>query len=494
MGKLLMKYLLLAVLMCFLPILSFAQFVEGVFVKPNLSGVAFVDFVKDVEAQHPMVFYFNKSWVDSVIVKGNGAAQKLTVVLDEAFKNTKLSYVIDGSNIILTNNYKVQTALSDGFFVNKSQNVPVESKESLSGFAREPEKKVGMSSSGNVVIGNPHNVSLKDNCLISGIVRHKEDGQPVVGAVVYIKELNIGSVTDASGYYALEIPKGKSQILFKSVGLENTIVSALVYNKGSLNVDMNVSAVFINEVLVTADRENNVKNLSIGVQQLNMEKIKHLPSTLGEVDILKTALLLPGVQTVGEGASGFNVRGGSADQNLMLFDQIPIFNTSHLFGFFSVFNPETIDGFKLYKSGIPANYGGRVSSVFDVQGKQGSLEKYSLSGGISPITSKLTFEGPLDKDKFSFIVGGRSTYSDWILRKIDSPQTKNSTANFFDYSAKLHYRINDKNELSMTAYHSKDNFSLNSDASYHFENRCMRLFFKHHFSPKMHSKTVCYLF
>jgi hypothetical protein len=207
---------------------------------------------------------------------------------------------------------------------------------------------------------------------------------------------------------------------------------------------------------------------------------------MGEVDIIKSTILLPGVQTVGEGASGFNVRGGSADQNLMLFDGAPIFNTSHLFGFFSVFNPEVIKDFTLYKSGIPARYGGRVSSIFDVAAKQGNLKKFAVSGGISPITGKLTVEGPLIKDRLSLIIGARSTYSNWILRKLDKPEFRNSKTEFYDLSSKFSYEINKNNLLTFTGYWSKDYFKLNSDTAYHYKNICSRLLFKHVFSTKVY--------
>ncbi len=428
--------------------------------------------------------------MDSVLVKRNGTLTDLSHILDESFRNLPMDFIIDGSNIIITNNYEIQTSLPEDFFeVNQNKKRGrIEVNETKATFVNNLEKKEAIITKQLIFIGDAQKNSPKGPCIISGKVRNKEDGQPVVGAQVYVKAINAGTITDASGYYALNIPKGENEIVFKFMGREDSTIPIMVYNNGSLNVDMEESNVLISEVVVTSEKENNLKNLNIGVVGLNVNKIKQLPATLGEVDILKTALLLPGVQTVGEGSAGFNVRGGSADQNLMLFDKIPIYNTSHLFGFFSVFNPETVDDFKLYKSGIPANYGGRVSSVFDVQAKQGNLKKYSLSAGISPVTSKLTVEGPLIKDKLSFVVGGRSTYSDWILKEINTPQTKNSSASFYDLSIKLSYFVNDKNELSLTSYLSKDNFSLNSDTSYHYANKCTRLYFKHFFTPKLYSK------
>jgi hypothetical protein len=484
-----MKKIIIGLFLVLVTFKAASQLVSNEIIESTTTEILFADFVKDLEKRQAVRFFYESDWLDSVVVKRRGIEASLNEVLDESFKGFPVSYLIDGPNVIITRNYKVQASLPDDFFRREdSENEKqIEAPEILTSYISEQAPKK-VRSKDKVVIGNPHSVLQGNNSIVSGTVRHKADGEPAVGLQVYIKELNIGTVTDANGFYALRVPKGQNQITFKSIGLEDTIVSALVYSNGSLNVEMKESAVLINEVVVTADRDNNLKNLNIGVQQLDIETIKQLPATLGEVDILKTALLLPGVQTVGEGASGFNVRGGSADQNLILFDQIPIFNTSHLFGFFSVFNPETVKDFKLYKSGIPASYGGRVSSVFDVQAKRGKLESYSLSGGISPVTSKLTIEGPVIKDRLSLIIGGRSTYSDWILRKIDSPQTRNSSADFWDLTTKLYYRINNNNELSITSYQSQDDFRLNSDTTYHYKNNCMGLFFKHYFSTKTYAK------
>nr|MBX2843893.1 TonB-dependent receptor plug domain-containing protein [Flammeovirgaceae bacterium] len=210
---------------------------------------------------------------------------------------------------------------------------------------------------------------------------------------------------------------------------------------------------------------------------------------MGEADIMKIALTLPGVQTVGEGASGFNVRGGGTDQNLILINDVPIYNTNHLFGFFSAFNPEVISSANLYKSGIQANYGGRISSVFDVALRDGNKKDFSIKGGISPITGKVTIEGPLKKDTSSFVLGVRSTYSDYIFSLLDDPNLRNSQASFSDFITKFNFKLDEKNTLILSGYHSRDNFSLNSDSVYQYYNSNAAIQWRHNFNNKLYLVT-----
>ena len=222
-------------------------------------------------------------------------------------------------------------------------------------------------------------------------------------------------------------------------------------------------------VVINAGLGQNIRGLQLGMNKLDINQIKHFPVTIGEVDLIKTALLLPGVQTVGEGASGFNVRGGGTDQNLVLMDGAPLFNTSHMFGFFSVFNSDAVKEFDLYKSSIPAQFGGRLSSVLDVKMKEGNLKKLAVSGGISPVAARLSVDGPIIKDKATILLSSRETYSDWILRRTNIKTLKNSAASFLDLNAKLYYKINEKNQLTVSSYYSNDQFKLRSDTLYQLQ-------------------------
>jgi hypothetical protein len=477
----------LCILLCFLPVFVSAQ-TNNIKIETSYDSTAFLDFARKIEKEYAVKFYFKKAWLDSVKVKQNHVPTYLGPLLDESFKGLNLNYLIDGKNIIITKNYKIINKLSESFFKREDYNGnnPSDTIDLKAAFIVQSKKTTPDLSSGPINIGGPVAVSKGDAGIVSGNVLNEENGEPIIGAQVYVKNLGKGTITDVYGNYSIALPKGRNEILFRSFGSKELVIPVMVNKDVTLNVSMKENLVQLNEVVVTADKENLVKNLKIGVQSLNMKEIKQLPLFMGEADIIKSAILLPGVQTVGEGASGFNVRGGSADQNLMLFDDAPIFNSSHLFGFFSVFNPEVIKDFTLYKSGIPARYGGRVSSIFDVTAKQGNLKKYVVSGGISPITGKLTVEGPIIKDKLSFIIGGRSTYSNWILREMDRAEFKNSKTEFYDISGKISYDINKNNLLTITGYKSKDYFKLNSDTAYHYENTIARLFFKHTFSSELY--------
>lgn len=475
-----------------LPFLIMAQTSQilDIRIDSKNDSVAFIDFIKKTEHNYGVRFYFNKSWIDSVIVRQSNVPASLKQILDDSFRDHSLHYFVDRSNIIITSQYKIVGTLPSDYFKtpNATKINSPEANNTNYSFLNAPAVQTVEKSSKRITVGKPASGKKGTNCIVSGVVKGSEDGAPIIGATIYEKELGKGTVTDASGYFILTLPKGSHELTIKYIGREDLSLPITVYSDGALNVKMKERTVSINEVVIRSEKENILKNLSIGVQQLNMSEVKQLPAALGEADIMKTALLLPGVQTVGEGASGFNVRGGSADQNLVLLDDMPLFNTSHLFGFFSVFNPEIVKDFKLYKSGIPASFGGRISSVFDVTAQQGNLKKYVVSGGISPITGKLTLEGPLIKDKLSFIVGARSTYSDWILKQINEAKFRNTKADFYDLSAKISYEIDKNNSLSITAYQSRDNFKLNTDTTYHYQNRCARLYFKHFFNPKTYSQ------
>ncbi|WP_308239888.1 TonB-dependent receptor domain-containing protein [Hymenobacter sp. J193] len=226
--------------------------------------------------------------------------------------------------------------------------------------------------------------------------------------------------------------------------------------------------------------------MQMGLEKLDIKTIRQVPTAFGEADILRVILTLPGVKSVGEGSTGLNVRGGSTDQNLILFNGTTIYNPSHLFGFFSAFNPDILQTVELYKSAIPAKYGGRLSSVLEIKTREGNKKKFSGSGGIGPLTSRVTFEGPIVKDKGAFIVSGRSSYSNWILKLLDDPKLRQSSASFYDVSAHLNYQLDDRNSVYATGYLSADKFRLAGDTSYQYTNRNASLKWQHNFSNKIY--------
>lgn len=258
----------------------------------------------------------------------------------------------------------------------------------------------------------------------------------------------------------------------------------IIYNDGSYDLQLAESLEQLGEVQISSNADKNVDNANTGEEEIDIENIKNIPLVLGERDIMKVATTLPGISTTGEGSAGFNVRGGKADQNLILLDDAVMYNPAHFFGIFSAINPFTTGEATIYKGNIPAKYGGRLSSVFDIQTKDAATDEFQGEASIGPVTSNLALQLPIIKEKSGLMIGGRSTYSDWILKNLDEPQLKNSTAFFYDGIAKYNHQINENNKLSLTGYMSKDRFSITSDSVYSYENRIATLHYEHRFNDR----------
>jgi len=299
---------------------------------------------------------------------------------------------------------------------------------------------------------------------LSGYMRDAETGESVIGGTVYIKEADQAATSNTYGFYSVSVPPGSYTVVFSYVGYTPIIQKIDLTANQSFNVDFH-SSTLMKEVEITAGRKDeNVKNTDMGTVTLSMARIKNLPVLFGEVDILKTLQLLPGVQSAGEGNSGFYVRGGGPDQNLVLLDDAVVYNTGHLFGFFSIFNSDAIKDVTLIKGGAPANYGGRLSSVVDVSMKEGNMKEYHAEGGIGLIASRLTLEGLIKKNKGSFIVSGRRTYIDVLARPLVS-QLKNSGYYFYDLNLKANYMLGKKDRVYLSGYMGVDKFAFQNPTS-----------------------------
>ncbi len=303
------------------------------------------------------------------------------------------------------------------------------------------------------------NAQEKQKFTISGYVKDASNGEFSIGATIYIKELKKGANTNVYGFYSVTVEKGMYQVIVSYVGYENFEQEVSLDKDIRLNVDLKPISINVKEVEVTSERlDKNVYSTNMGTVKLDMAEIKKLPAFMGEVDILKTIQLLPGVKAAGDGNAGFYVRGGGPDQNLILLDEAVVYNASHLLGFFSVFNGDAISSVNLIKGGMPAQYGGRLASVLDIQMKEGNNKSYHAEGGLGIISSRLTVEGPLKKDKSSFIVSARRTYADVLANAAAKPGTtqKNSKVYFYDVNAKLNYRLSDKDRVFVSGYFGRD--------------------------------------
>jgi len=326
----------------------------------------------------------------------------------------------------------------------------------------------------------------KQKFTISGIVRNSKNNETLIGTNIFITETKSSTNTNEYGFYSITLPKGDYTILISYIGFQNFSEKIILSENKKLDFNLSENKENLEEVIVINKRyDNDIRSPEMSVNKLSVSSIKKMPVVLGEADVLKSLLLLPGVTNAGEGASGFNVRGGGADQNLILLDEATIFNSSHVFGFFSVFNPDAIKDLKLYKGGIPAQFGGRAASVLDIYQKEGNSKEFNMNGGIGLITSRLLAEGPILKNKGSFLIGGRSSYAHLFLKL--SEEQKNNAAYFYDLNTKLSYKFDSDNKLFLSGYFGRDVFSLSKSFTNIYGNSTLNLRWNHLYSDKLFS-------
>jgi len=322
---------------------------------------------------------------------------------------------------------------------------------------------------------------------ISGYVNNSS-GEELIGATIYARDLGIGTVTNVYGFYSLTLPEGKHNIEYSYIGHE-TQSKEFVLNKNiKLTISLSESSKTLEEVIITAERKNeNIVRTEMSTTKLQAKEIKKIPALMGEIDVIKTLQLLPGIQSTGEGFSGFNVRGGSPDQNLILFDEATVYNASHLMGFFSVFNNDAVKDLKIYKGDIPAQYGGRLSSLLDIRMKEGNQKNLEATGGIGTISSRLTLEGPIIEDKWSVLVSGRRTYADLFLLLSSDEAMKSTKLYFYDLNLKTNYKISDKDRIFVSGYFGRDVLKFSDLYSFDWGNYTLTTRWNHLFTEKLFS-------
>lgn len=332
----------------------------------------------------------------------------------------------------------------------------------------------------------------QENFILSGTVKDKETGEDLIGVSVLIVEPVTGVVTNSYGFYSISLPEGKYTVRYSYLGYEN-VEKVLSFNTNNvINIEISPSLISLDEVVVSGERDNEkISSAESGVEKLNLKYIESIPVLFGEKDILKTIQLLPGISSSAEGSTGFNVRGGSMGQNLIILDEAPVFSSSHLMGFFSVFNSDAIKDVTLYKGGIPAKYGGRASSVLDITMNNGNSKAFSYSGGIGLVSTRLTLELPIIKDKMSVIISGRRTYGDLVARLLFPKDIIRDDMSFYfyDLNAKLNYSVNNKNRIFISGYFGKDVFDLGKDIGTGWGNTTGTFRWNHIFSEKIFSNS-----
>jgi hypothetical protein len=454
-------------------------------ISGDFTNKSFDEAVKIIEQQSDFHFYYQHHITDSLTMDFVCERESVEKVLEKMLHRTALQYAIHKTQIFITEKRKIITQLPDDFFANDE----VHRKKSLlfdySDYEKhDARKKIAET---KVYSIGDRNTPQDGFASLAGNIKDALNGEPIIGATIYEEKSKNGAATNEFGYYSITLPKGRHELKIKSVGMGSTTRNVILYSNGKLDIELDQEITPLKEVVIESQYDAKVNNVQMGIEKLDIQTMKQIPLALGETDIMKVVLTLPGVQSVGEGTVGLNVRGGATNQNLILLNDAVVYNPSHLFGFFSTFNPDVLKNVELYKSGIKAEYGGRLSSVLDVHTREGNAKKITGSGGISPITGRFTIEGPIFKNKTSFLIGGRSTYSNWLLHQLDSKRLQQSTAAFHDITATITHHIDENNNLYITGYSSADQFKLNNDTTYSYSDKNASVKWKHIFNNKLFS-------
>ncbi|MBR5204953.1 MAG: TonB-dependent receptor [Bacteroidaceae bacterium] len=430
--------------------------------KP-LSGV-----LEQIQKQTTYRLFWIPAEVEGMTVSVNADMKDMKSFMNELLKGTdlKCTFINDSYIHILKNKFLIdrmpafaqwyaEKAVSEGSI----NNLLSDSKKA------DSENKI-------YVIGNKEKVSDEDMVEVRGVITSFKTGEPMMGVNMVIKEPKwSAAVSGLDGDYVLRVPKGQVEVEISGMGIMDTRRRLMVYDAGRLDIELEDKMYTLGEVTVTAGKRKNVEDVQMGVQKLAVQELKTIPTAFGELDILRIVQTLPGVKTMGEASGGFNVRGGATDQNLILFNENTVFNPTHLFGFFSAFNGNVLDDMELYKSSIPPKYGGRISSVLNVNSRKGDKEEYHGEVSLGLLTSSFNIEGPLKKKKTSFLLSGRTTYSDWILGIIpEKSGYKNGKAGFYDANALISHQFNSRNHLYLNGYYSYDRFNFVEEEKYNYTN------------------------
>ena len=480
-----MKICITIFLLFFIIELSFAQDMDRISITAEYQNTSLPEIFTDLESKHPVQFFYKKEWIPTHRLDISFEQESIINILDALTEQHELNYLIYYNSIIIAPKEILNQEFTRDYFIikNRQQNLM--------------RSNQWITSSNIVRLGDSTKVSTSSQVLIKGTVVDQLNSEPLRGVNLHFEALNYTTSTDNSGRFEIRLPTGYNLLDISYIGYESQKIVWQVFSEDEVRVLLPPDAYELEELLITGETDdNNVQSVIMGITRLRPQQIENMPVFLGEPDIIKGILTLPGVSTVGEGAGGFNVRGGAIDQNLILQDEALIFNSSHALGFFSIFNSDAIQEVELYKGHIPAQYGGRLSSVLNVKLKGNNSEKLNGKGGIGLVSSRLTLDGPLqsgksrkagNRAKTTFLLGGRITYSDWILKMFNIPDIKNSSGYFYDLNAKLSHRYSEKGIISASYYQSFDNVQFSDDYGFSWTNRAASLIWNHMITPDVSS-------
>jgi len=441
------RYLLILVILG----LSVSAYAQQVIEKKSLQiekDQSLQDFLTYIESQSEIRFYYREEWLEPFAIKSTLSGLSLSEVLSTVLVDSEISVIwLNDYTVIFLKDPKRELDRDAIVESAKTRKIKVDKVELGSQRAAAPDARVRL----------------------HGIVTDKEERTPVAGATVYINDLNINTQTDGKGQYQFTLPVGEYVLSFRFLNYEERLLVVGIWQSGQVDIEMEETPITLEEVIIT---DQSIVERRVGQTSIKMSEISRSPTFLGEMDVIKNLQIQTGISTVSEVSAGFNVRGGGVDQNLVLYDGVPVFNTSHALGFFSAFNSEAINDAAFFKGGIPAEYGGRVSSVLNITSKEGNYQKWNGNAGIGFVSGNITVGGPIKKDSSSLIISLRSTYSDWILNFLQKSykNIQQSSVSFYDGSVKYAQKLKNGGKLTLSGYSSSDQFQLASDSVNHWQN------------------------
>jgi len=442
-----------------------------------------------IEKETDYSFYYIAEWLDAnTRITETFSNVSMRTILTAIFDETKLNFFIFEKNkIILTQNSQIHESTYSNIVTKKNDTDTLVNTITVTAKNTTPiyiPQSSTSSSSKTIRIGKENLNGGQNFYKLSGYVKNKATNEPIPNLVLLIKSRNIVTTTNSKGYYSFKIPAGSNYIQTVLLGYEKFSTHFMIYNDGKHNFIVGETTQNLDEVVIEANIKKNVKKVISGISQINVEKVKLIPQVLGERDLLKAATTLPGVSKSGEGSDGVNVRGGKEDQNLFLLDKSVLYNPTHFLGLFSAINPFTTSGFEIYKGNVPTEFGGRISSVFDMTTKSPANDEFKGEASIGPVTSNVSVEIPIIEEKSGLLLAVRGTYSNWLLKAIKNKKLKNSSASFFDVIGKYKHRFNDNNSLSIAGYYSSDDYSIASDTTNTYQNNILSATWAHKLNEK----------
>jgi hypothetical protein len=450
----------------------------------HLKSAQFTELCDEIFRQTGVNIFFHKEWVDSLNVTLDSDSISVISAVKQIIEGSGLQVSLWHNDIVILPGVKLLTELPSYEQMAKT-NVTSGQKEQLITESEEryiTGRKPGVTQT--IIIGQSGTNIGNARAKVLGRVLDEETGEPMIFVSIYITETKSGAVTDLNGFFTITLAPGNYNAQIEYLGYEMEKYMLEVLSDGNFIVNMKKTAILMQEIVVTGERQAGIRTKDPGLDQMSIKIIKELPMMMGERDILKVSGTLPGIVSAGDGGAGLNVRGSGSDQNAFYINRIPIYNTSHMFGFFPAFNSDIIKDFSIYKGHIPAQFGGKLASVFNITTRQGNRKNYTARGSVSPIAGNIVFEGPLKKDTSSFLFSARSTYSDWLLSKIKDTTISASSANFNDFSGGVNWDIQ-KTQVSLFVYNSNDRFRLSKINRYNYSNTGASLIFGHNYNNSL---------